>query len=169
MGIDSSTASNLLLVFNGCVAVGRIAAGLMSDKIGPVLTYLVGNTVSFVAIFAHWYPAKSFGVFAGFATLYGLFCSTFVSVNPTIVASLFGVNSLGSSLGLLCLFTSCGILIGIPLQGKIYDDIDHRRRFRSMVLFSGFLYLAASASYLALWALLTVRVARRDGKSMPKV
>ncbi|KAJ1912206.1 hypothetical protein H4219_005690 [Mycoemilia scoparia] len=166
-GISPASSTNLLLIFNVMVAVGRVIAGIMADKIGPIVTLLLSNMISGIAILAIWLNATNLSVFYGYVVVYGLFCSSFVSTNPIIVGNMFGIEKLGSTVGLLYLFASTGILIGNPVQATIYDKLDHRQRYRNTIIFPGCLYLCSMCVCCLLY-FITIRRLRKNGKNTLK-
>lgn len=108
----------LLAIFNAC---GRIVAGIVSDKIGRMIT------IAFVCIM----QALTMFFFAQFSTLSGfMFGSAVVGFNygaclslfPSMTADQWGTKNLGFNYGIL--FTSWGVggVFGPILAGKIADS-----------------------------------------------
>lgn len=73
VGISTSLASLSLGVLNGASAIGRIAIGILGDKIGYVNSFLVVQFGCPIIVLVLWPFAKSLGLVMLTAALYGFF------------------------------------------------------------------------------------------------
>lgn len=107
----------LLAVFN---AGGRVAAGIISDYIGRVVT--IGIVCIVQAAMMFFFP--SFGTFGGFvlgAAVVGFSYGACLSLFPATAADQWGTKNMGLNYGVL--FTAWGVggVVGPTLAGRIAD------------------------------------------------
>jgi hypothetical protein len=109
-GYDASQGALLTGLLNGASAFGRAGLGLMSDYTGALNALLLCVSVTCISCWTLW-PAssivanpQSYGVMICFALLYGFAGGGFVSLVPTTVASIYGVNGIATRLGVFFLW-----------------------------------------------------------------
>ena len=107
----------LLAIFN---AVGRLAAGFTSDKIGRIPTMIIVFVIQGInmALFATY--TTTFGIAIGTA-LAGIGYGSLLSLFPTTVADFYGVKNFGGNYGVL--YTAWGVsgTIGPIIAGIVVD------------------------------------------------
>lgn len=107
----------ILAIFN---AVGRIAGGLMFDKIGQTLTLFI----IFVAQGVNFLLFNTYGSLSTLllGTIVAGFCyGACLSVFPATTAGLFGVRNLGINYGLVFLAWGAGGVFGGLIGGQVRD------------------------------------------------
>jgi MFS family permease len=119
-GISPGTAANILATTGALLIVGRVLLGALADRIGNRSIYILGFTVS--TIFLLWiFFLKAEWAYFVFAAAMG-FCQggNGVAQSP-LIASLFGLRSLGTIFGLTGLGFTIGASIGPFVTGRIFD------------------------------------------------
>ena len=102
-GIDNKMASFLLSIIGIANLISRLGFGAMLDH--PKVIAIVINTISMMVTgltFAVLPLCSDFESFAAIGAIYGLFAGGYVISQPIILADIFGVQSLTSSLGRCC-------------------------------------------------------------------
>jgi OFA family oxalate/formate antiporter-like MFS transporter len=112
----------LLLTLIGIFGIaGRLASGILSDKVGvkPIMlfcTVLLGLNIAFIALFSEpW-------AFYVFAAIYGIAYSGFVTQMVRITRKVFGGRALGSVFSALMVSDGIGFGVGPWVAGNIYDS-----------------------------------------------
>ncbi|KAJ2776478.1 hypothetical protein H4R18_005647 [Coemansia javaensis] len=149
-GKSSSFGTNLLTIFNAASTVGRIATGQIAGSMGNINVLVVCTVLSSLSILVLWLPFQTGGTLIACAIVYGLVCGGVISLIPVIMANVWGVERISTTIGILYLANFAGTLVGAPSSGAILDNIGHRTNFRPTIVFSGVFMLCASAFFAAL-------------------
>lgn len=123
-GYSSETGAWLVAGYNFASAVGRIVFGLMADsRLGPVTTLCVAFVLMATTILSIWVAA---GVYLGplilFLLLNGAAGGALLSLQPTVIASMYGTSELAVVSSLSGFFT----LRLSPLRSYYKAQIGHR-------------------------------------------
>jgi len=119
-GIDPVRAAVLITLIGVFGIAGRLASGVLSDKIGikPIMifcTVLLGLNIAFIALCDEpW-------AFYVFAATYGITYSGFVTQMVRITRKVFGGKALGSIFSALMMSDGIGFGVGPWVAGNIYD------------------------------------------------
>jgi MFS family permease len=120
MGISAAIAAWVLSV-NGIFNIaGRITMGFVADKIGDRRNFIIGFSILTAAMFL-LIPANEEWMFFLFAVLFGFAHAGIGSSEAPLLASLFGLKSLGLIYGVVSLGLLVGAALGPYLGGYIYD------------------------------------------------
>jgi MFS family permease len=128
LGYSSATGANFIAISNASSAVGKVALGYIADRTGRVNTLLVSTFISAVAALGLWFPSTSAAIdegqkakslFVAFTILYGIFAGAYVSLFPTVLVELFGVQHFASVNGFLYMVRGFGTLLGTPIAGAL--------------------------------------------------
>lgn len=99
--------------------------GFLADKFGRLNTLILCVIMGSFAALGLWLPSTiigssgvSQGLFITFAMLYGCFAGAYVSLFPTSLVELFGVQNFTSVNGFLYMVRGFGTLFGTPLAGS---------------------------------------------------
>jgi len=120
-GIDPVRAALLLTLIGIFGIAGRLASGVLSDRVGikPIMLFcavLLGLNIAFIALFSEpW-------AFYVFAAVYGIAYSGFVTQMVRITRKVFGARALGSVFGALMVSDGIGFGVGPWVAGNIYDS-----------------------------------------------
>ncbi|KAJ7630847.1 major facilitator superfamily domain-containing protein [Roridomyces roridus] len=110
-----------LVVMNVSGGIGRILAGRLADRFGPInmlfATFFLGGLSQLIL----WtFAANSYGSILAFGIIYGLVGSWFISLLPVVCAELFGTDDLATITGFMVLANSPGQLSGASIAGAVY-------------------------------------------------
>ncbi|KAK9466543.1 major facilitator superfamily domain-containing protein [Lipomyces arxii] len=137
---SESTAFWLLPILNAASTFGRVIPNRLADKIGP-LNVLVPFTVITMVIGFCWLSATTAVRIILIALFYGFFSGTFVSLPPSVAASLSpDLSLIGTRLGMLFFFCAFGLLIGTPVAGAL---VRTHAGYTAAVVFCGASVLAS--------------------------
>ncbi|MBI4334192.1 MAG: MFS transporter [Chloroflexi bacterium] len=120
MGIDPLAASILLTIVGGANAIGRIAGGGLSDRIGTKRTMIISIVLPGLMIPSLIFANSLFWLYA-IAAVYGVGYGGLSSTVPKLTSEYYGLHSLGALLGIIQLTFAVGGAIGAPLTGAVYD------------------------------------------------
>lgn len=127
IGISKQGGANLIGINNGISAVGKMILGHLADRYGRL------NMVCFCCIFSAlgvltlWMPSASSAqqtshttpLFIAFVFIYGLTAGGYVSLFPTVLAELFGMQHFASINGFLYMLRGVGTLVGTPATSAL--------------------------------------------------
>ncbi|KAH8672891.1 major facilitator superfamily domain-containing protein [Tricladium varicosporioides] len=117
--MDPKLASYLLSIINAASIAGRLFPNFVADKFGP-LNVLIPLTAGTAILMFGWIRIHNGAGLVVFCILYGFFQGPFVSLPPTIVATLSpGLQSIGVRLGMMLAISGIGSLVGGPVAGAI--------------------------------------------------
>jgi MFS family permease len=119
-GASGFAGSMLLSLLGGVSILGRLGIGALSKRMGTLI--LFKSSVLLMAMsYLLWLTAPSYPWLVAFAVVLGLGYGFRISLMPTVLIELFGVQHLGAVLGIF--FTASGIsaVLGPPLAGLIVD------------------------------------------------
>ncbi|KAJ5098638.1 hypothetical protein N7532_005639 [Penicillium argentinense] len=170
--LGATMADNFITISNAANFVSRIVIGYAADKLGRLNVLFLTTIISSVSVFAFWLPATFAGdtvsynaadvLFILFAILYGCFGSAYISLFPTSLIELFGVQQFTSVNGALYLIRGIGALLGTPLTGLLLPGqsaLSAPSNYRRATITTGILLFAASMA--TLW----VRIEGSAGKT----
>ncbi|KXS19153.1 MFS general substrate transporter [Gonapodya prolifera JEL478] len=152
VGLTSGQGSFVLGLTNGVSAVGRIVLGLTADQLGHLNAFTVCELVAPIAALVIWPFCKSMASLCVFAAVFGFFSGGFISLMPTVIASVFGTEGLGSRMGMQFTSSLVGAIAGGPIAGALidmYTTVDPVSRtssvnFTPMIMFTGATMLAGA-------------------------
>ncbi|ESK83941.1 mfs monocarboxylate [Moniliophthora roreri MCA 2997] len=156
---DGATAAALIA---GSSAVGRIVMGHVGDLIGPAYGVALCQGISGLSQLALWPFINNFAGSLGFATLYGFFSGGWVSLYPTLAASIYGAERLATVTGVMFSSYIPGTLAGPPLAGWIldkYTSADGKMNFLPVQLYGGSWLVGAACMALVVRLLAVQRSA----------
>lgn len=117
--ISPHLASYLLSIMNASSIAGRLLPNFVADKLGP-LNVLIPLTAGISVLTFGWIGIHNAVGLVFFCILYGFLQGPFVSLPPTIVATLSpNLQSIGVRLGMMFAISGIGSLIGGPVAGAI--------------------------------------------------
>lgn len=108
IGLSSSTGAGLVAGFNASSAVGRIASGFISDKVGSLNVLCTSLALLGASMFVIWPFASTLGVTILFVLISGFTVGGIVSMFPTVVGHLFGSANMSVTMGMILTSWSFG-------------------------------------------------------------
>ena len=120
LGISATMAATVLAVIGGFSILGRLGLAGLSDKIGTKSAYVIALSLLVTSLV--WIQfAREAWMFYLFAALYGTAHGACFALLSPMVAGLFGLQSLGTILGVILFIGTLGGLISPVLAGWIFD------------------------------------------------
>jgi MFS family permease len=119
-GIGDVPAAALVGFIGAASMAGRLSFGSIADRIGILKLYKLSLLVMALS-YAVWPRAHAYATFVLFTIVMGVAYGGMVSLSPTVVAELFGVEDLGTMLGALYTSSALSALAGPPLVGLAID------------------------------------------------
>lgn len=123
IGISLVAAGTIMGLYGGASVIGRIAMGLVSDKIGRKQAMLI-CFLSQTLILVWLIFAKNLWSLSLFSVVFGFSSGGWAALCPAICADYFGFRSGGKILGMVVLLAGIGVGIG-PLVGGYIFDLTH--------------------------------------------
>ncbi len=120
-GIGSVSAASLVGLIGGSSVIGRLGLGGMADRLGPMRLYRVSFAVMALSHLIWLVAGSSYGLLALYAVVLGLGYGGFIAISPAVVATRFGLDNLGGTLGTLYTSAAFGSLCGPPIAGLLID------------------------------------------------
>ncbi len=120
LGYGSARGAQMLSLMLATGIISRLLFGLLADRIGPLLTFLLGSTLQALSLLL-------FLPFAGLVSLFvvsGLFGLSQGGIVPTyamIVRQYFSPAEAGTRIGLVISATLIGMAVGGWMSGAIFD------------------------------------------------
>ncbi|KAH8836517.1 hypothetical protein MCOR27_007870 [Pyricularia oryzae] len=153
LGLASATGAGLLAGFNLTSAVGRIASGILCDKLGAVNTLFSSFVIGAISMLVLWPASTSLAPLAVFVVVNGVANGAFFSTMPTVAGNVFGSARVGVAMGMLVTGWGGGYLMGAPIAGHLLDAYggseNGLQAYRPAMFYAGSLTLA-SGTFTAL-------------------
>lgn len=127
--------------------VGRIAPGIVADKIGRFNVMIFITLLSAVITLGLWIPGKSTGAIIAYAILFGFSSGGYIGIAPTLVAQISDIRQIGVRTGTAFACQAIGALIGSPIAGAIVASQDGK--FLGLQLFCGLTMASSVIIYFA--------------------
>jgi MFS family permease len=146
-GMNVTVQQYLVSILNGASLFGRLAAGVVGDRIGRMNVFVVACYLSGIWVLGLWLTDSSTAALIVFAVLFGFFSGAFISLATPVIAQFSPMPELGFRVGMV-LF-ACGIagLITNPIGGAI---VDGHGGWTGARVFSGVFCLAGTTFVLVL-------------------
>ncbi|SRR5579875_2546694 len=143
IGYKPSSAALAMSVIFLCACVGKIAFGVLADKVGGRTALLIDFTLESLGILLIL-GARSPALLLGFAVLFGLTFEAQLALCPLVTVESLGLKSFGAISGAEFLFVTTGAAIGPAVSGRIFD-VSHSYQ-EAFVLFIAMLIVGGLAS-----------------------
>jgi len=144
-GLSTNFAFYLVSIANGGSVVGRLGAGTLGDKFGPVTLMITLGVLTAITTFV-WPLCVNSAQIVVLAVFYGIFSGGFTGL---IIAPLSSIDKSGGDIGQLAGFLlaagSVASLIGPPIAGAIRDATGG---FHAVAYYAGSSILLSSAILL---------------------
>ncbi|KAJ3981089.1 major facilitator superfamily domain-containing protein [Lentinula detonsa] len=118
VGLSPDMAAYLVAIANMSSGLGRIATGIMADRIGA-LNFIITTTSFAGALSFAWPFAKTEASLIVITVLYGFMYGSFVSGLLLPVYELEEITNAGQRTGMIMSIGAIGALFGIPISGEI--------------------------------------------------
>ncbi|KAF9220115.1 MFS general substrate transporter [Gyrodon lividus] len=118
VGVSNDFAFYYIAIANGSSAFGRLTAGLLADRLGPLNIMTPFTAAAGIMTFA-WPFAKSKESLIAIAVIYGFSCGTYVSLLAAPAMAMGTVGDVGRRSGMFMSFAAFGAVAGPPISGMI--------------------------------------------------
>ncbi|KAJ9655524.1 hypothetical protein H2198_005615 [Neophaeococcomyces mojaviensis] len=158
LGYSATAGASYIALSNGTSALGKILLGYIADRLGRLNVLAVCTLMSALATFALWFPstiaADGRGLFVAYVVLYSVTAGAYVSLFPTALVELFGMQHFASINGLLYMLRGIGTLMGTPgagalIRGRSRSGVQSKTTFEAPSLLIG--GLLAGATLGCIW------------------
>jgi predicted MFS family arabinose efflux permease len=119
-GTSPADAANILAIIGAAVIIGRLILGVISDRTGNRLIFIVGF-ISIAAASFWLIPASTIWAFTLFALVFGFFQGGLGSAEAPLTSSLFGLKYHSLIFGIAGFSFTLGGGIGPFVTGIIFD------------------------------------------------
>jgi MFS family permease len=143
IGYKPSSAALTMSVIFLCASIGKIAFGVLADKVGGRTALLVDFVLESLGILLIL-GAHSPALLLGFAVLFGLTFEAQLALCPLVTVESLGLRSFGAISGAEFLFVTTGAAIGPVVSGRIFD-VSHSYQ-EAFVLFVAMLIVGGLAA-----------------------
>ena len=156
LGYGSSTGANFIALSNATSAFGKVILGYIADRCGRLNVLLLCTLLSALSTLGMWFPSTivkdpSIGMtlFIAYVVLYSVTAGAYVSLFPTVLVELFGVQHFASVNGPLYMLRGVGTLAGTPGAGALIRNpsgtaVHAKNSFKSPSLLIGALLTSAT-------------------------
>ena len=119
-GISLVAASLGLTAYGVGAVTGRVASGVVSERIGSVPTIRIGFVLQIVALSGVWW-APSRDTLLAALVLFGVGFAASDTMITKVIPDVFGMRALGAIMGVLTLGWRAGAALGPAIAGFVYD------------------------------------------------
>ncbi|KAJ5243394.1 Major facilitator superfamily domain general substrate transporter [Penicillium citrinum] len=177
LGYSQASSANFIAISNAANALGKIVIGYAADRMGRLNTLFLTAFISAISVLAMWLPSslstsQSSGsvLFIVFTIFYGIFASAYVSLFPTSLVELFGVQNFVSVNGVLYMVRGFATLLGTPVAGLLIRSSQHEkagpRSYENTSILVGALLVAATLAVM--WARIEAALNFESGQGHAK-
>src|SRR5207245_3640908 len=119
-GVAAMVAATVLGVSGLASIGGRIACGMIADRLGAKPTLLVGLAARSVMVVSYLFPHDALGFYAA-AVLFGISYGGVMPLYALVTREYFGEKVMGSAYGAVFLISTLGMGLGSWAGGYIHD------------------------------------------------
>jgi MFS family permease len=119
-GYGSAVGAQMLSLMLACGLVSRLGFGWLSDRLGGLMTLLIGSSLQCLALVCFLGANSLVSVYA-VSMMFGLFQGGIVPSYALVVREFFPEAQAASRLGIIILATVFGMAFGGWISGAIYD------------------------------------------------
>ncbi|TDR94700.1 MFS transporter [Enterovirga rhinocerotis] len=120
LGYGPARGAEMLSLMLGFGIISRVASGYVADRIGGLMTLLVGSALQCLALIMYLFADTLVSLYV-VSILFGLFQGGIVPSYALIVRELFPPGEAGRRVGLCVASTLVGMALGGWLSGVIFD------------------------------------------------
>ena len=157
LGYGAARGAEMLSLMLGFGVVSRLASGWITDRIGPIMTLLLGSVLQMVSLILYL-PFDGLASLYIVSALFGLFQGGIVPSYAVIVRQHFPAAETGLRVGLVLSATLAGMALGGWMSGVVFDATgSYRAAFLNGIAWN---VLNAAIAVWLLWRSLRPGMAR---------
>ncbi|KAI6156986.1 MFS general substrate transporter [Pisolithus tinctorius] len=118
VGVSNNFPFYLTAIANAASGFGRLSAGFLADRIGPLNVMIPFTSLVGILTFV-WPYASNQGQLIAISVIYGIACGTYVSLFVAPPMAMGDVGDVGRRVGMFLSISSLGTLAGTPISGAI--------------------------------------------------
>ncbi|KAJ1721596.1 hypothetical protein LPJ53_003907 [Coemansia erecta] len=153
----SRLGSSLVTIINVSGIFGRFAAGMLSDRFGPVNMLLLWVLLAAFSQLGIWLPFASVPAVIASAALFGVTGASIVGMLLNALSRLYGVRRITYISGLVYMTYAVSSLLVAQTASLMLDTVGHGIDYTWPIVYEGLLLVAAFFVLLAL----RLRISRR--------
>ncbi|KAI9317608.1 major facilitator superfamily domain-containing protein, partial [Dichotomocladium elegans] len=142
LGLSTAQGSSLASIYSSATIVGRVALGLLGDRIGCLEANCIYAFLTGIFSLTLWVFAKSYNVLAVYSALFGLFGGSYYALCGPITESIVGVDLYPGSI-ILLLLTNSPAQFSIAVANAL-ENISFLEPFFTFKLFTGLSAIGSS-------------------------
>ncbi|KAJ2525268.1 hypothetical protein GGI11_000173 [Coemansia sp. RSA 2049] len=150
--------SLVVTIINVSGIFGRFAAGVLSDRLGPINMLVVWVALAAYSQLGVWLPFENVRAVVASAALFGVTGASIVGMILNALATIYGVSRITYISGLIYMTYSVASLVVVQSSSLMLDTVGHGRDYTWPIVFSGLLLVAAALVFLALRLRLCPRI-----------
>lgn len=121
LGYSVKQTGNALAYSSIGTAIGSIAIGIISDKIGSIKTSYIMSGIGILSILGFFFSSYSFFLFAFSTFLHGLVSSSIMVLAPILTIKFYGQKDYEKIFAKVSMGAPIASVLLIPLYGFVYD------------------------------------------------
>jgi MFS family permease len=121
LGLRADIVQYLVPILGAASLLGRVAAGVASDRYGRFNVFSILCSLSGVIILALWIPVSDEAGTIAFAAIYGFTSGAYISLMAPVVIQISPLDEIGLRSGLTFCVTSIAGLSTNPISGALLD------------------------------------------------
>lgn len=119
IGLEFSQAAAVVSIIAAFNASGRLAAGRLADKIGPLNIYRFMYLLTIIALAVLSFAPLNYAGFLIVVVVIGIGYGSFLSLVPTITGHLFGAKKFSSNYSFVFQAYGAAAMLGIFIKSKV--------------------------------------------------
>ncbi|SCU82000.1 LAMI_0B08548g1_1 [Lachancea mirantina] len=140
LGFTYNQGAVFIGINNTVNALSKVVVGFFSDRFGRLNMLVICGLLSCITIFALWLVTTR-GAFIAFVICYGVASGPIVSLLPTCMAELFGVQNYQATSWFLYFCRGIGTFLGSPIAGLLISNKNARAAdYRNAIVYNGVLF-----------------------------
>ncbi len=120
LGYGAARGAQMLSLMLGCGILSRIGSGFLADRMGGVVTLLIGSFAQMIALILYMLMDGLTSLYV-ISILFGLFQGGLIPSYAIIVRESFPASEAGGRVGIILMMTLIGMALGGWMSGAIYD------------------------------------------------
>jgi MFS family permease len=119
-GAGLAAASLGLTAYGVGSATGRVGSGVISERLGALLTIRIGYVLQIVALLGIWWSPSQATLLAALVA-FGIGFAAADTMFTKVIPDVFGMRAIGAIMGVLALGWRAGAALGPAAAGFLYD------------------------------------------------